>query len=115
MLVFELIALIKDEDGRNDMIENAKPPIPFLSYNAVRDDSMFFGRVDELRLLLEAISKRQCCSIVGSRRVGKSTLLKYLAEPEVHQSLGYNLHNRLFLLTDWRLFLQKKPIDFYRL
>jgi len=87
---------------------------PYYDYDAVRDLSMFFGRQDELRVLYNAIDKRQCFSIVGSRHIGKSSLLKYLGVPELQECYGYKLHDRIFILTDWREYLKKTREDFFR-
>jgi AAA-like domain len=93
---------------------NAQRTNPYYDYDAVRDPSMFFGRQHELRMLYNAIEKRQCFSIVGSRHIGKSSLLKFLANKELQQRYGYDLHDRIFILTDWREYLQKTREDFFR-
>ncbi|HLI89693.1 MAG TPA: AAA-like domain-containing protein [Ktedonobacteraceae bacterium] len=93
---------------------NPKPANPYYNRDAVRDLSMFFGRQDELRILYNAIDKRQCFSIVGSRHIGKSSLLQFLGEPELQQRYGYDLHDRIFILTDCREFLQRTREDFFR-
>jgi AAA+ ATPase superfamily predicted ATPase len=89
-------------------------PNPYYDYDAVRDETMFFGRHHELRMLYNAIEKRQCFSIVGSRHIGKSSLLKFLAHPDVQRAHGYDLQDRIFVLTDWREYLQKTREDFFR-
>ncbi|TMC24311.1 MAG: ATP-binding protein [Chloroflexi bacterium] len=86
---------------------------PYYDYDAVRDLAMFFGRQYELRMLFNAIEKRQCFSIVGSRHIGKSSLLKFLANRELQQRYGYDLHDRIFILTDWREYRQKTRADFF--
>jgi len=93
---------------------NAQTTNPYYDYDAVRDPSMFFGRRHELRMLFNAIEKRQCFSIVGSRHIGKSSLLKFLANRGLQQQCGYNLHDRIFILTDWREYPQKTREDFFR-
>ncbi|GCE23947.1 ATP-binding protein [Dictyobacter kobayashii] len=87
---------------------------PYYDYDAVRDLSMFFGRQNELRMLYSAIEKRQCFSVVGSRHIGKSSLLKYLSHPELRQRYGQEMSDRIFILTDWREYLQKTREDFFR-
>src|SRR2546429_3844979 len=90
------------------------PSNPYYDYDAVRDSSMFFGRQNELRTLYNAIEKRQCFSIVGRRRIGKSSLLKFLGSADLQQCYGYNLQDRIFILTDLREYLQKTREDFFR-
>jgi hypothetical protein len=87
---------------------------PYYDHDAVRDPSMFFGRWHELRMLFNALEKRQCVSIVGSRHIGKSSLLKFLANTEIQQRYGYDLRDRIFILTDWREYPQKTREDFFR-
>jgi hypothetical protein len=102
-------------DEREGMLHmNAQTTNPYYDYDAVRDASMFFGRRHELRMLFNAIEKRQCFSIVGSRHIGKSSLLKFLAIKEIQQRYGYDLHDRIFILTDWREYPQKTREDFFR-
>lgn len=87
---------------------------PYYDYAAVRDLSMFFGRQDELRILYTAIGKRQCFSIVGLTHIGKSSLLKFLGSKKIQQHYGYDLDDRIFILTDWREYLKKTRDDFFR-
>ncbi|GCF06472.1 nSTAND1 domain-containing NTPase [Dictyobacter arantiisoli] len=87
---------------------------PYYDYDAVRDPSMFFGRQQELKMLYNAIEKRQCVALVGSRHSGKSSLLKFLGWPEIQQRVGFELRDRIFILTDWREYLQKTREDFFR-
>ena len=93
---------------------NTQTTNPYYDHDAVRDPSMFFGRRHELRMLFNAIEKRQCFSIVGSRHIGKSSLLKFLANTEIQRRYGYDLHDRIFILTDWREYPQKTREDFFR-
>src|SRR6266516_3405787 len=110
---FDKKGICKITRRRKVMQVNPRPSNPYYDYDAVRDLSMFFGRQDELRILYDAIDKRQCFSIVGSRHIGKSSLLKFLGVPELQQRYGYDLHDRLFILTDWREYLQKTREDFF--
>lgn len=95
------------------MQTNPRPLNPYYDHDAVRDLSMFFGRQHELHILYEAIAKHQSVSIVGGRHVGKSSLLQFLGEPELQQSFGFPLQKHLFILTDWRTYLQKTRDDFF--
>jgi AAA-like domain len=102
----------KEREGMS--LVNTQRTNPYYDYDTVRDPSMFFGRKHELKMLFNAIEKRQCFSIVGSRHIGKSSLLKFLANREIQQRYGYNLHDRIFILTDWREYPQKTREDFFR-
>ncbi|MBA3532401.1 MAG: winged helix-turn-helix domain-containing protein [Ardenticatenales bacterium] len=58
---------------------------PYLNRRPIRHPDEFYGRDEDVRWLLERMthpSDPQCCSITGLRRIGKSSLLKFLAHPE---------------------------------
>ena len=87
---------------------------PYYNHDAVRDFTMFFGRERELLMLYQAIIKHQSVSIVGSRHIGKSSLLKFLGERELQRRYGFDLQQHIFVLTDWREYLQKTRDDFFQ-
>lgn len=90
------------------------PPFnPYCHYDTVSDFSMFFGRQHELRMLYHAILKHQSVSIVGARHIGKSALLRFLGTLELQQRFGIDLQSCIFILTDWRSYLQKTREDFF--
>jgi len=52
---------------------------PYFSGGIVTDPSMFFGRVEELEYICFRLHGGQSTSVVGLRRIGKSSLLYHLA------------------------------------
>jgi len=66
------------------------PENPFFHRGPIQDSRYFFGRVAETRETLEMLRKGQCVSIVGPRRIGKTSFLLYLCDPEAQRrhSLG---------------------------
>ncbi len=60
------------------------PPNPYLNRLPIQRPEAFFGREQALHWLLERILHEhpQCCAITGVRRLGKSSLLRFLAHPE---------------------------------
>lgn len=60
------------------------PLNPYLNRQPVAQPGEFYGREQDVRWLLERIAypSPQCCSITGLRRIGKSSLLRFLAHPE---------------------------------
>jgi len=48
---------------------------PFGNRGLITEPGEFFGRKEELRALFSLVQNRQCLSIVGDRRIGKSSLL----------------------------------------
>jgi len=63
---------------------------PFTFGNPIRDSERFIGRTEDIRQITNRLlsSARESTSIVGERRIGKTSLLKYLTNPEVAESFG---------------------------
>ena len=53
-------------------------PNPFTERGPIRDPKRFFGRKAELTQIFERLATMQSVSIVGERRIGKSSLLTYI-------------------------------------
>ncbi|MFX1554489.1 MAG: TIR domain-containing protein [Promethearchaeota archaeon] len=57
----------------------AVPPNPFVPWRGrLTDEALFYGRERELRELTQLVASRQSVSLLGERRVGKSSLLHQL-------------------------------------
>src|ERR1041384_491681 len=58
---------------------------PYLNRVAIKDPSQFFGRTREVSKIFSRIgaSRPQSISVVGERRIGKSSLLNFINHPEV--------------------------------
>ena len=52
---------------------------PFLKRGMIRDRESFFGRRDELQRVFDRLRVMQSVSVVGERRIGKSSLLYQIA------------------------------------
>ena len=63
---------------------------PFTFGNPIRDPARFFGRSEDLRQVVNRLrsSAHESTSVVGERRIGKTSLLKHLDTPEVAAGLG---------------------------
>lgn len=75
---------------------------PYLNRVAIRDTSQFYGRRKEIGRIFSRIgsSRPQSVSIVGERRIGKSSLLNYLYAPEIRaQQLDSNT-SYIFVFMD---------------
>ena len=64
-------------------VRGMKPVNPYSAGPMVTTKGMFFGRETELRQLRSNILNMNSCSIVGLRRIGKSSLLYYLSHHEI--------------------------------
>jgi tRNA A-37 threonylcarbamoyl transferase component Bud32 len=62
---------------------------PYLNRVAIKDTAQFFGRSREVSKIFSRIgsSRPQSISVVGERRIGKSSLLYYINHPQVRSRL----------------------------
>ncbi len=91
-----------------------RPSNPYYDYVAVRDITMFFGREDELRSIYDMSEKKQSVSIVGPLRIGKSSILRHLGNPELQARVQHVLSQHIFISLDFRDYLHKTQDDFFR-
>ncbi len=79
-------------------------PNPFSFGNPVSDPSRFFGRERELRQITDRLhsSAFESTSVVGERRIGKTSLLKHLANPEVAADLGLSTDEYVVVYVDFQ-------------
>ena len=61
---------------------------PFFHRGPIRDPAYFFGRERETRLLLSLVRNAQSVSVLGQRRIGKSSFVLHAANPLVLQAHG---------------------------
>jgi hypothetical protein len=65
---------------------------PFHYGNPVPHPSYFYGREDEIRQIINRLQNMafESTSIVGERRIGKTSLLRYLCHPDMIQRYGFS-------------------------
>jgi|GEM_PF-1977333 len=51
---------------------------PFVNRSMIKTPGEFVGRAREVKSILDRVVKMQCSSVVGERRIGKSSLLYYI-------------------------------------
>lgn len=73
---------------------------PFFHRGAIRDPAYFYGRQRETRLLLEFVRQAQSVSVVGPRRIGKTSFLLHVAHPTVLQAHGLNSDQVVLVFID---------------
>src|SRR2546425_534175 len=75
---------------------------PFTYGNPISDPKRFFGRRHEVQQVFSRLrnAEFESSSLVGERRIGKTSLLKYLAHPLVPQSYGLDPDKYLFVYVD---------------
>lgn len=78
---------------------------PFIYGNPISDPKHFFGRKDEV----ERVFDRLCnpgfgsSSLVGERRIGKTSVLKHLAHPVARNPYGLNSDKHLFVYVNLQI------------
>jgi hypothetical protein len=78
---------------------------PFTYGNPISDPSRFFGRGREVGQVISRLRNREfeSSSIVGERRFGKTSLLNYLADPQVRIAHGLDPASHAFVYVDLSL------------
>ena len=82
--------------------EGEKMLNPYLNRKMIKDPAAFFGRSDDLHrifLRLEG-SRPQCISIIGERRIGKSSLLWHLHDSNIYSAYLSEPDRYVFLFLD---------------
>lgn len=62
---------------------------PYTERAMITDPAMFFGRRAELETIFRRLAGPQCVAVVGGQRIGKSSLLFYLAQPAIYGGRAY--------------------------
>ncbi len=73
---------------------------PFFHRGPIRDRAYFFGREHETSQMLSLLGNGQSISLVGQRRIGKTSLLFHLADPEVFTRYGLSHTEHLVVYID---------------
>ncbi len=77
---------------------------PYLNRVMIPHPDMFFGRESIIKKIIQRISSEspQSVSIIGERRIGKSSLLNYLNFPSTRLALMENPEEYIFLFIDFQ-------------
>lgn len=86
---------------------------PFFHRGAIRRAQEFHGRQAEVDQILGLFRNGQSVSIVGPRRIGKSSLLLHLCRPEVRSNTGLQPPKSLFALVDCQELGGSPPEEVY--
>lgn len=89
---------------------------PFTFGNPISTPGRFYGRQAEIRQVLNRLlsSVHESTSIVGERRIGKTSLLKYLANPEIAPRLGLTPDRFCLIYIDFQGLTDITPDRFWR-
>lgn len=78
---------------------------PFTYGNPISDPDRFFGRSREIEQVFNRLrnAEAESSSIVGGRRIGKSSLLNYLAHPDIRRRHGMDPERSIFVYVDLQM------------
>ena len=90
------------------MIDN-----PFFHRGAIRRPEEFHGRGAEISQILGLLRNGQSVSLIGPRRIGKSSMLLHLARPQTRRASNLEPPHALFVLLDCQEFGGSPPEEVY--
>ncbi len=85
---------------------------PYISRGPVRAAEMFFGRRHELNEIAAFLRGNQSVSMIGPRKIGKTSLLFHLIRPETWPGFGMDEKN-LFVYLDCEVLGEGKHEDIF--
>ena len=86
---------------------------PYTSRTMIKDPTAFVGRAAELHDVYTLLAALQSCSLVGPRRIGKSSLLYHLTHPAIYQPPLPNPEHYIFAFVDLQELTGLGPEDFF--
>ena len=86
---------------------------PFFNRQRITDSAFFFGRAGHIEALYSAVITHQCRSLVGERKLGKSSLLTTLGHPETLRRYGLDPERQLMLYFDLESMASAGVDDFW--
>ena len=92
-----------------------KPNNPYQYTMAVGTSEMFFGRLYILRQIYSAINSKQSISLVGSRRIGKSSILNCMRLPEIQKRFEFDFSRHIFISLNIAEYRYRNRYDFFQL
>lgn len=89
---------------------------PFTFGNPIKDPARFHGRKAEIRHILNRLlsSAHESTSIIGERRIGKTSLLNHLANPQVAEGLGLTPDKFCLVYVDFQGLTDITPQRFWQ-
>ena len=86
---------------------------PFYNRQRITSADAFFGRKNEIDVLYSAVVTHQCRSLVGERKIGKSSLLTYIGNPVIMQRYGLSPDQQIILYFDLEGLASAGPGEFW--
>ena len=79
----------------------------------VLEPAQFFGRQNELLEIFASIAQHACVNVVGERRIGKTSFLKHIAQPQVRQLYDSLDEDVTFVYIDPEIITPESPQGFF--
>lgn len=86
---------------------------PYANRQGIRDADAFYGRDREIKDLFTRLSAMQSCSLVGPRRIGKSSLLYYITHPNIYRQRLADHNKYVFAFLDLQELIGLEPDSFF--
>ncbi len=86
---------------------------PFFHRGAIRRAEEFHGRRSELEQILGLLRNGQSVSLIGPRRIGKSSMLLHLCRKSVREDFGLPASSSIFALIDCQELAGSPPEEVY--
>jgi hypothetical protein len=75
---------------------------PFCHQSPIRDRELFFGRQTGTKRVLDRLRKGQNVSVVGKSKIGKTSFLYHVSNPQVAVENRFSPQRRIFFYIDCR-------------
>lgn len=85
---------------------------PYIARSPLQDSRMFYGRAHELGEIAAFLQSNQSVSIVGPRKIGKTSLLFHLMRPDTCGALGIGREN-LFVYLDCAVLANSSQLEIF--
>ncbi len=110
------ISQVPKEPGPKPPLPAAHPANPFTFGNPIKEPERFFGRSAEIRQIINRLlsSAHESTSIVGERRIGKTSLLYHFSNPQVALSLGLEPDRFCLVYIDFQGLTDITPQRFWQ-
>ena len=95
------------------LIDNHPTPNPFYHRVPIQDPAYFFGRAQELHRIFSLIAYGQSVSLIGPRRMGKSSLLVQLSQVRHGAHHGLVADRQTFVYFDGAAWQDQRPHVLY--
>ncbi len=88
---------------------------PYFHRGPIKEPAGFYGRTEEVASTLSLLKNNQSVSIVGPRRIGKTSLLLHISHPQVMARHGLPPAEHICVFIDCGGLSGLNQADFYRL